>query len=217
MSANEKPVHTNHMAGSSALPDSANQASKKSFQSSFEKYFESFLWSSRFAVLVAVLASVGVGLEMFYVATADTVLHLKEIHNYANASLSPAQHDELRTQVISHVVEAIDGYLLASVMLIFAFGLYELFISRIDRAGREHRAQVLMIHSLDDLKHRLGQVVLLILVVKFFEGAAVISLKSSYDLLLLSVGILLIGVTLYLTHKRTHGKHPASHANTEGA
>jgi uncharacterized membrane protein YqhA len=102
---------------------------------------------------------------------------------------STENHEELRTQVISHVVEAIDGYLLATVMVIFAFGLYELFISRIDKAGREHRARVLMIHSLDDLKHRLGQVVLLILVVKFFEGAAAISLKSSYDLLLLSVGI----------------------------
>jgi uncharacterized membrane protein YqhA len=37
--------------------------------------------------------------------------------------LLPAQHEELRTQTIAHIVEAIDGYLLATVMLIFAFGL----------------------------------------------------------------------------------------------
>jgi uncharacterized membrane protein YqhA len=216
MAGNEEHVDTGRVAESPALLGSPNQTSKKSFQSVFEKYFESFLWSSRFAVLIAVLASVGVGIEMFYIATADTVLHAQEIRNYASGSLTAAQHEELRTQVISHVVEAIDGYLLATVMLIFAFGLYELFISRIDRAGREHRARVLMIHSLDDLKHRLGQVVLLILVVKFFEGAAAISLKSSYDLLLLSVGILLIAVTLYLTHTQTHRKRPANDAKAEG-
>ena len=78
------------------------------------------------------------------------------------------------------------------------------FISRIDRVEKDDRTRVLKIHSLDDLKHRLGQVVLLILVVKFFEGALAIKFNSLKDLLLLSVSILLIAIALYLTHKQPH-------------
>src|SRR5436190_14422786 len=95
---------------------------------SVEVYFEKLLWSSRFVVLIAVLSSVIVAIAMFYVATVDTVLHLSKIGEYASASLPPEKHEELRTQTVAHTVEAIDGYLLATVMLIFSFGLYELFI-----------------------------------------------------------------------------------------
>jgi uncharacterized membrane protein YqhA len=151
-------------------------------------------------VLIAVLASVAVGLGLFYIATVD--LPLRAITSYLNV---PAEkHEDVRTQIVTQVVEAIDGYLLATVMLIFAFGLYELFISRIDRIEKDDRARDLKIHSLDDLKHRLGQVVLLILVVKFFEGALAIKFNSLSDLLLLSIGILLIAIVLNLTHKQPH-------------
>jgi len=140
---------------------------------------------------------------MFYVATLDTVVHLKEINSYWKSATSD-NHDAVRTQIISHVVEAIDGYLLGTVMLMFGFGLYEIFISRIDRAQKEDRARVLMIHSVDDLKHRLGQVVLLILIVEFFENALKSPFKSLSDLLFLflPVGILLIAIALHLTHKQ---------------
>ena len=71
--------------------------------------------------------------------------------------------------IVAHVVEVVDGYLLAAIMLIFALGLYELFVSRIEIAeGSEFAERLLLIRSLDDLKDRLAKVVLLILVVKFF-------------------------------------------------
>jgi uncharacterized membrane protein YqhA len=160
--------------------------------------------------VIAVVASLAIAAAMFYVATVDTVLHLSTINQYASASLTSTQHEELRTQTIANVVEAIDGYLLATVMLIFGFGLYELFISQIDTAEKKIRSRVLTIHNLDDLKHRLGQVVLLILVVKFFEGALAINIKTLSDLLLLSIGILLIAIALYLTHKHANGESEPS-------
>jgi uncharacterized membrane protein YqhA len=200
MSANDTPEPTNPPGSPQRLPDAPSSTNKKSPVSVLEKIFESFLWSSRFAVLIAVLASVAVGLGMFYVVTVD--LPLMQIKSYLNTP--SAKHADVRTQIVTQVVEAIDGYLLATMMLIFAFGLYELFISRIDRVERDERPRVLKIHSLDDLKHRLGQVVLLSLVVRFFEGALAIKFSSLKDLLLLSISILLIAIALYLTHKRPH-------------
>ncbi|HEY4047800.1 MAG TPA: YqhA family protein [Acidobacteriaceae bacterium] len=131
MDVNEKPVHSNVAAGSTNLPDTKIRAKKKSLPQIFEKTFESFLWSSRLAVSIAVLASVAVGLGLFYIATVD--LPLRAITSYLNV---PAEkHEDVRTQIVTQVVEAIDGYLLAAVMLIFAldymsFSLAGLIVSK---------------------------------------------------------------------------------------
>jgi uncharacterized membrane protein YqhA len=39
---------------------------------------------------------------------------------------------ELKIEMVAHAVGAIDGFLLATILLIFSLGLYELFISDID-------------------------------------------------------------------------------------
>src|SRR5689334_22263758 len=136
-----------------------------------EWIFEHALWNSRLLVLVAVIASLVEAINMFFVATVDTFRHVTHIWEYASGG-SDQDTASLRGHIITGIVETIDGYLLATVMLILSFGLYELFISRIDAAEKSDRSsRVLVIHSLDDLKERLAQVVLLILVVKFFEHA----------------------------------------------
>jgi uncharacterized membrane protein YqhA len=166
-----------------------------------EQVFEKTLWASRLIVLVAVIASLVVGVAMFFVATVDTVGHIRSMGTYLSSFVRADQHEAMRTEIVTQVVEAIDGYLLGIVMIIFSFGLYELFISRIDPAEASDRSpRILLINSLDDLKHRLAQVVLLILVVKFFERALSIPFTGPIDLVYFSVGILLIAAALYLSY-----------------
>jgi uncharacterized membrane protein YqhA len=98
------------------------------------------------------------------------------------------------------VVEVVDGYLVATIMFIFSLGLYELFVSRIDAAeGSEFAQRVLLIRSLDDLKDRLAKLVLLILVVKFFEHALILKYTGPLDLLQLAGGVLLVSLALYFS------------------
>lgn len=164
-----------------------------------EHYFEKFLWSSRLSVMAAVIASLLSSLAMFYLITVDTVSMISHLSGYA--SLDQAERFTLRSETITHVVELIDGYLLATVLLIFSFGLYELFISKIDTAeSSDNSSKVLFINSLDDLKARLAKVVLMILIVKFFEHALTMNFVTPLDLLLFAGGIALIGLALYLTH-----------------
>jgi len=60
--------------------------------------------------------------------------------------------------------------LIAVVLLIFSFGIYELFISEIDDAeNSEVGSKILAIHSLDELKDKLGKVVVMVLIVSFFN------------------------------------------------
>lgn len=82
--------------------------------------------------MAAVLASLFSSLAMFYLITVDTVSMISHLLTYA--SLDVPTRLALRAETITHVVELIDGYLLAPVLLIFSFSLYELFISKIEAA-----------------------------------------------------------------------------------
>jgi uncharacterized membrane protein YqhA len=44
--------------------------------------------------------------------------------------------------MVAHTVGSIDGFLLATILLIFALGLYELFISDIDEAQNSSCSKV---------------------------------------------------------------------------
>jgi uncharacterized membrane protein YqhA len=166
--------------------------------SRLEKLFESLLWNSRLVVLVAVVASMVVAMVMFYVATVDVWVLVTHLGPYA--AMQGEARLEFRTETIASVVEVVDGYLVATIMLIFSLGLYELFVSRIDIAeGSEFAQRVLLIRSLDDLKDRLAKLVLLILVVKFFEHALTLKYAGPLELLYLAGGVLLVSLALYFT------------------
>jgi uncharacterized membrane protein YqhA len=179
-----------------------------------EHLFETLLWRSRAVVLLAVVASLLSAFAMFYLATVDAFYTLAHLVHYAEPGLDPAARGALHSETVGHIVEIVDGYLLGAVLLIFALGLYELFISKLDIAqGSETHNNVLLIESLDDLKTRLAKVILMILIVKFFEHVIDMRFEHPVDLLYLAGGIALIGVALYLTHggEGGHGKPPAAH------
>ncbi|MCF6253585.1 MAG: YqhA family protein [Thiomicrorhabdus sp.] len=175
-------------------------ACEKKKQGMGEKVFESILWNSRFVVLVAVVASLITAFAIFYLTAIDvyyTISHLASYH-----SLPDAERAVLKSQTIAHVVGSVDGFLLGAIMLIFALGLYELFISKIDVAGTKHGASnILFINSLDELKDRLAKVIVLILIVMFFEQAIFLKPTESMDLLYYALSILLVSGSLYLSHK----------------
>jgi uncharacterized membrane protein YqhA len=169
-----------------------------------ERIFERFLWNSRLIALVAVVNSLIVALVMFYIATADVAFLLHEVVNYV--SLSAAERMHLHSSIVAHIAEIVDGYLFATILVIFALGIYELFVSKIDQIEESAIAsRVLLIKNLDDLKDRLAKVVFLILIVRYFQYALESEIHSALDLLYLAVGIALIAVALYLT-KDKHEK-----------
>ena len=166
-----------------------------------ERFFEGVLWKSRFSVLFGVVASHFSSLAVFYMATVDAYYMISHLGEYASPELDVVARNTLRSATITHVVEIVDGYLLATVLLIFSLGLYELFISKIDQAEKsETSSNVLLITSLDDLKARLAKVILMILIVKFFEHAISMVFATPLDLLYLAAGISLLGLALYLSH-----------------
>lgn len=166
-----------------------------------ESGFEFVLWNSRLVVIFAVIASLLVALAVFYMTSVDAWHLIQEILHYGSPTLSDQALEELHAKAVAHAVSIVDGYLLATILLIFAMGLYELFISKIDAANNAYSSRVLFIQSLDDLKDRLGKVILLILVVSFFERSLAMHVQDFTQLLFLAIGIALVAIALYLTHR----------------
>jgi len=166
-----------------------------------EHVFESALWNSRFVVVIAVVASIAAAFAMFYMASVDTWYLVQHVLHYGSPDLTPEARKLLHDDTITHIVEVVDGYLLALVMLIFGLGMYELFVSDIDNARlNASSSKILVIENLDDLKSRLAKVILMILIVLLFERALKMHIETTLDLVYLGLSISLIGLALYLSH-----------------
>lgn len=172
----------------------------------FEKLFEGTLWNSRFVILAAVIGSLLAGFAIFYMATVDVINLFQHSLHYADSSLTEEARKALHDSIVSHIVEVVDGYLLATVMLIFSLGLYELFISDIDQAhGSKAASKILVINNLDDLKSKLAKVILMIMIVTLFEEAITMHMSTPLDLVYFGAAIALIALALYLTHAADGG------------
>ncbi len=185
--------------------EEVSQTPENKVQGAGEKAFESVLWNSRFVVLIAVIASLLTAFAVFYITAIDvyyTISHLTHYH-----ALDDAGRALLKSQTVAHVVGAVDGFLLGAIMLIFSLGLYELFISKIDIAENEKGAsKILMINSLDDLKDKLAKVIIMILIVMFFEQAIFLKPTQPLELLYYALAITMVSLALFLSYKSSE-KH----------
>ncbi len=172
--------------------------------SRIERAVEWVLWQSRFMVFLAVVASLLSALVLIVVGTYDVWLVTSDLgHAFGDHEAYEAFHKE----AIAGIIGAVDSYLIATVLLIFGLGLYELFISKIDLAEKDPRgSKVLVIHTLDQLKEKLGKVIVMVLIVIFFKNAVNFHYEGVLQLLYLGAGILLLAVALWLMG-RDHGKH----------
>jgi uncharacterized membrane protein YqhA len=172
-----------------------------------EEIFEGALFNCRFLVLLAVLGSLFAAVMMFLKGAIELI-------QAANAFLPTLTHFQINhsddKEVIVSVIPAIDYFLFATVLLMFSMGIYELFISEIDPAFIRRNAQRpnwLNVKTLDDLKSQIGKVVMMILIVNFFQQAFNISYSSPMDLLYLGAAILLVAVSLFVTKTIVPSSH----------
>ncbi len=169
-------------------------------QNKATKYFEKMLWNSRLIVLAAVVSSLIMGIGIFYVTLVEVYFTMANLMNYH--SLEYEYRSILKSQTIADIVSSVDGFLIGTIMLIFALGLYELFISEIDFVkNNKGVGKVLFVSSLDDLKDKLSKVILMVLLVMFFEQALFIKPEGPIELLYYGLAIMVIALSLFFAHK----------------
>ncbi|MDR1720751.1 MAG: YqhA family protein [Dysgonamonadaceae bacterium] len=172
------------------------------YKNKYVRGFEVFLFSLRFVTFTAVLGSMIASVILFITSSMQVIKGMQDFfHYFGEDKTGNLEH------LVATFVASIDGYLFATVLIIFSMGVYELFINKIDPVNKvlDSRPSWLQISSIDDLKSSLGKVILMILIVSFFEHSLNIHYESVSDLLFLGIGILLISAALFLTH--VHGGH----------
>jgi len=169
-----------------------------------EKVFESGLWSSRFIIILAVVFGLIGSVLLFAVASVDIFNTAKFV---LTTYFTGAHPENFHEDIVGGIIGAVDLYLIGVVMLLFSFGLYELFISEIDVAKDEkgNPNQLLAISSLDQLKDKISKVIVMVLVVGFFQKVGHSSYDGALDLLYLALSITAVSVGLYFLGKV--GKH----------
>ncbi|KAL5198869.1 hypothetical protein ABZP36_002381 [Zizania latifolia] len=186
-----------------------------------ETTVERVIFDFRFLALLAVAGSLAGSLLCFL----NGCVYIKEAYSVYWTSCVKGVHTG---QMVLKVVEAIDVYLAGTVMLIFGMGLYGLFISNTstdapsesDRAlqgsslfgmfALKERPKWMKITSLDELKTKVGHVIVMILLVKMFERSKMVKITTGMDLLSYSVCIFLSSASLYILHNLHRPEHEDS-------
>ena len=160
-----------------------------------ERAFESALWNSRLIVLLAVVFGAFSAILLFISGSLEIVNTLK-----SSISLVPLEVNH--TELLIGIIGAVDFYLIAMVLLIFSFGIYELFISKIDIARHsESYHSLLEIATLDDLKNKIIKVIIMVLIVRLFQRVLAQSLTTSLDMLFMAISISAICIGVFFLQK----------------
>ena len=107
---------------------------------------------------------------------------------------------ENNNELLFKIISSIDLFLIGIVLLIFGFGVYELFVSEIDFADLKFAESTLKIKSLDQLKNKIIKVIIIVLIVKVFEKILKVTeyFTSPLDILFFGLSILSICLGYYL-------------------
>jgi uncharacterized membrane protein YqhA len=164
-----------------------------------ETIFEGAIWRSRFIVILAVIFGLIGAFVLFVVASLD----IWGVAVYAfNTIINHLHPPKFHEDIVAGIIGAVDLYLIAVVMFIFAFGLYELFISDIDEASDDKNgSKILAIHSLDQLKDKIAKVIVMVLVVNFFQKVLHTNFATALEMLYFALSITALSVGLYFLGK----------------
>ena len=171
-----------------------------------ERMFEKGLWSTRFMVILSVVFGLIGAVALFIVASVD-------VYNTASMVITTYLHhlhpEHFHEDVVGGVIGAVDLYLIGVVMILFSFGLYELFISDIDIAKEDETREnkILAIHSLDQLKDKISKVIVMVLVVGFFQKVGHTEYNGALEMLYFALSITSVAVGLYFLGKVGHHNH----------
>lgn len=163
------------------------------------------LGGTRMFVLIGVVASLLLSAALFLLIAVRTVTAFFEV---ASLAFSAGEVEKALKTLALDSIEIADLTLLASALLIVGLGLFELYI------GPAPMPERLMVRSLDDLKARLVNVVVVVLAVSFLGQA--VTWDGTRNLLPLGVAIGSVIIALsafnavsFLQH-RSHIRRTAS-------
>tara|TARA_B110000858_G_scaffold187640_1_gene232170 strand:- start:366 stop:860 length:495 start_codon:yes stop_codon:yes gene_type:complete len=160
--------------------------------------FEKILWNARYITILSVVLSIVSSFTLLVIGSWEII--------EAVIFYNPLFDESITTNndLLFKIISAIDLFLIGIVLLIFGFGIYELFVSDIDFTNSKFNESTLKIKDLDQLKNKIIKVIIIVLIVKFFEKILKFSenFKDPIDILYFSLSILSICLGYYLINRK---------------
>ena len=170
-------------------------------QGFLERLFEKMLWTTRYVVVLAVIFSVVGAISLFVLGSFEIVASL---WTYLPPLLSIGTEID-HSKLLYKLITAVDLYLIGVVLLIFGFGIYELFISKIDIARKDEGVTILEIENLEELKNKIIKVIIMVLIVTFFEKILQLGANDVFEapkqMLFFALSILALALGVYFVRK----------------
>jgi len=171
---------------------------KSTIEQWLDRYFEPIFFELRYIILVPVLVGFFASMVMFSIGTYH-------IYNASTALILGGKFSS--SKITLPIIKALDAYLVGIILVIFAFGIYDFFISELEPAeGAGLRPDWFKFDSTGDLKNKLIEVVMVILAIKFFEQmvAHVKDITSIEMYLVIPIGAAILAVSLGFFKWATH-------------
>jgi len=160
-----------------------------------ERLFEAVLWDSRLIVILAVVFGTFSAIVLFVSGSLEIINTLGHAIDFATLEVE-------HTEILIGIIGAVDFYLIGMVLLIFSFGIYELFISQINiarKGGFFHT--ILDISNLDDLKNKIIKVIIMVLIVSFFQRVLALKMQTGTDMFFMALSIAAICIGVFFLQK----------------
>ena len=170
---------------------------KKNRRARFESRFELLLWRFRLVTILPVVMSLLGSVSCFILGTQEELHALNKLFNgYFNSEQS--------ILLLGKVVGGIDYYVVGIALLIFGYGVYELIVSDIDPRLQDlsqERRNILSITSLEGLKQKLTNVIIVALIVTAFKLMISFQVQSISGLLQFCGCVLMLSFSAWLVGK----------------
>lgn len=155
-------------------------------------FIEMLLWKMRYLMLIPIF---------FVLASLVYMIILMWARFWDAIELFPSIKSA-PFEVLSHLIDVIDFSLLCVIALIIVWWLYEIFLNRIEIQARDQlQADQVLIHDIDELKQKLGKVIVISLVVHVFKHMILFVVTDKFDLLAMGAVVLMLAWALYLLEK----------------
>lgn len=165
----------------------------KSFDTSSKllKLFEEFLRNTRYLVIVPLLFLI-ISLVYVVILMGGRIwAATAELFTYENPF-----------SVLVYLIDIVDFTVICIIILLIIRAVYGMFIRplKFDEQDKA-KADKVLINDIDELKHKLGKVVIVSLVIHMFKQLLIFNIQTSTDMILMGVLVLVLAGALYLSEK----------------
>ena len=152
------------------------------------------------SIIAVAFSFLGAGF-MFYIGAVKT---LKAFAIYFSGQAGTGVHQHLSSSSLTLIslLESLDMFLFALVLMIFAYGVFQLFIIARPLEAGESKLKWLNVQNISQLKMMLIEVIIVILFVFFLKYTLLHFSGATWEMLILPISILLLSMSLYILKKQ---------------